>query len=204
MSIDRALSKKVKYEVKVNYLSNFDFSEYAIREDDKEKLLEKEELIISSQQTIGKNLYDIAKNLYESQQILSKYGTGSFVEWFKNLGIDKNYVYRMIAKYNLYQETKEKKAIDLSVRLIEEMKKEDLDIEEKIEIVKSEKPNEKFKEIKYGFSHSEKNEKTKLDKLEIKLERNKEMLEKYQLKIMKLEMKISELKTRLSKNSSII
>ncbi len=204
MSIDRALSKKVKYEVKVNYLSNFDFSEYAISEDDKEKLLEKEELIISSQQTIGKNLYDIAKNLYESQQILSKYGTGSFVEWFKNLGIDKNYVYRMIAKYNLYQETKEKKAIDLSVRLIEEMKKEDLDIEEKIEIVKSEKPNEKFKEIKYGFSHSEKNEKTKLDKLEIKLERNKEMLEKYQLKIMKLEMKISELKTRLSKNSSII
>ena len=197
MSIDRALSKKVKYEVKVNYLSNFDFSEYAISEDDKEKLLEKEELIISSQQTIGKNLYDIAKNLYESQQILSKYGTGSFVEWFKNLGIDKNYVYRMIAKYNLYQETKEKKAIDLSVRLIEEMKKEDLDIEEKIEIVKSEKPNEKFKEIKYGFSHSEKNEKTKLDKLEIKLERNKEMLEKYQLKIMKLEMKISELKTRL-------
>ena len=159
MSIDRALSKKVKYEVKVNYLSNFDFSEYAISEDDKEKLLEKEELIISSQQTIGKNLYDIAKNLYESQQILSKYGTGSFVEWFKNLGIDKNYVYRMIAKYNLYQETKEKKAIDLSVRLIEEMKKEDLDIEEKIEIVKSEKPNEKFKEIKYGFSHSEKNEK---------------------------------------------
>ena len=204
MSIDRALSKKVKYEVKVNYLSNFDFSEYAISEDDKEKLLEKEELIISSQQTIGKNLYDIAKNLYESQQILSKYGTGSFVEWFKNLGIDKNYVYRMIAKYNFYQETKEKKAIDLSVRLIEEMKKEDLDIEEKIEIVKSEKPNEKFKEIKYGFSHSEKNEKTKLDKLEIKLERNKEMLEKYQLKIMKLEMKISELKTRLSKNSSII
>ena len=83
------------------------------------------------------------------------------------------------------------------MRLIEEMKKEDLDIEEKIEIVKSEKPNEKFKEIKYGFSHSEKNEKTKLDKLEIKLERNKEMLEKYQLKIMKLEMKISELKTRL-------
>ena len=197
MSIDRALSKKVKYEVKGNYLSNFDFSEYAISEDDKEKLLEKEELIISSQQTIGKNLYDIAKNLYESQQILSKYGTGSFVEWFKNLGIDKNYVYRMIAKYNLYQETKEKKAIDLSVRLIEEMKKEDLDIEEKIEIVKSEKPNEKFKEIKYGFSHSEKNEKTKLDKLEIKLERNKEMLEKYQLKIMKLEMEISELKTRL-------
>ena len=204
MSIDRALSKKVKYEVKVNYLSNFDFSEYAISEDDKEKLLEKEELIISSQQTIGKNLYDIAKNLYESQQILSKYGTGSFVEWFKNLGIDKNYVYRMIAKYNLYQETKEKKAIDLSVRLIEEMKKEDLDIEEKIEIVKSEKPNEKFKEIKYGFSLREKKEKTKLDKLEIKLERNKEMLEKYQLKIMKLEMKISELKTRLSKNSSII
>ena len=197
MSIDRALSKKVQYEVKETYLSDFDFSEFSISEDDKEKLLEKEELIRNSQQTIGKNLYDIAKNLYESQQILSKYGTGSFVEWFKNLGIDKNYVYRMIAKYNLYQETKEKKAIDLSVRLIEEMKKEDLDIEEKIEIVKSEKPNEKFKEIKYGFSHSEKNEKTKLDKLEIKLERNKEMLEKYQLKIMKLEMKISELKTRL-------
>ena len=148
-------------------------------------------MIRNSQQTIGKNLYDIAKNLYESQQILSKYGTGSFVEWFKNLGIDKNYVYRMIAKYNLYQETKEKKAIDLSVRLIEEMKKEDLDIEEKIEIVKSEKPNKKFKEIKYGFSHSEKNEKLELDNLKIKLQKSREMLKKYQLQISKLEEKIA-------------
>lgn len=191
MSIDRALSKKVQYEVKETYLSDFDFSEFSISEDDKEKLLEKEELIRNSQQTIGKNLYDIAKNLYESQQILSKYGTGSFVEWFKNLGIDKNYVYRMIAKYNLYQETKEKKAIDLSVRLIEEMKKEDLDIEEKIEIVKSEKPNEKFKEIKYGFSHSEKNEKLELDNLKIKLQKSREMLKKYQLQISKLEEKIA-------------
>ena len=191
MSIDRALSKKVKYEVKETYLSDFDFSQFSISEDDKEKLLEKEELIRNSQQTIGKNLYDIAKNLYESQQILSKYGTGSFVEWFKNLGIDKNYVYRMIAKYNLYQETKEKKAIDLSVRLIEEMKKEDLDIEEKIEIVKSEKPNKKFKEIKYGFSHSEKNEKLELDNLKIKLQKSREMLKKYQLQISKLEEKIA-------------
>ncbi|MBU9917730.1 MAG: hypothetical protein KTQ14_04460 [Fusobacteriaceae bacterium] len=191
MSIDRALSKKVQYEVKETYLSDFDFSEFSISEDDKEKLLEKEELIRNSQQTIGKNLYDIAKNLYESQQILSKYGTGSFVEWFKNLGIDKNYVYRMIAKYNLYQETKEKKAIDLSVRLIEEMKKEDLDIEEKIEIVKSEKPNKKFKEIKYGFSHSEKNEKLELDNLKIKLQKSREMLKKYQLQISKLEEKIA-------------
>ena len=191
MSIDRALSKKVQYEVKETYLSDFDFSQFSISEDDKEKLLEKEELIRNSQQTIGKNLYDIAKNLYESQQILSKYGTGSFVEWFKNLGIDKNYVYRMIAKYNLYQETKEKKAIDLSVRLIEEMKKEDLDIEEKIEIVKSEKPNKKFKEIKYGFSHSEKNEKLELDNLKIKLQKSREMLKKYQLQISKLEEKIA-------------
>ena len=191
MSIDRALSKKVQYEVKETYLSDFDFSEFSISEDDKEKLLEKEELIRNSQQTIGKNLYDIAKNLYESQQILSKYGTGRFVEWFKNLGIDKNYVYRMIAKYNLYQETKEKKAIDLSVRLIEEMKKEDLDIEEKIEIVKSEKPNKKFKEIKYGFSHSEKNEKLELDNLKIKLQKSREMLKKYQLQISKLEEKIA-------------
>ena len=88
MSIDRALSKKVQYEVKETYLSDFDFSEFSISEDDKEKLLEKEELIRNSQQTIAKNLYDIAKSLYESQQILSKYGTGSFVEWFKNLGIE--------------------------------------------------------------------------------------------------------------------
>ena len=191
MSIDRALSKKVQYEVKKTYLSDFDFLQFSISEDDKEKLLEKEELIRNSQKMIAKNLYDIAKNLYESQQILSKYGTGSFVEWFKNLGIDKNYVYRMIAKYNLYQETKEKKAIDLSVRLIEEMKKEDLDIEEKIEIVKSEKPNKKFKEIKYGFSHSEKNEKLELDNLKIKLQKSREMLKKYQLQISKLEEKIA-------------
>ena len=45
MSIDRALSKKVQYEVKETYLSDFDFSEFSISEDDKEKLLEKEELI---------------------------------------------------------------------------------------------------------------------------------------------------------------
>ena len=116
---------------------------------------------------------------------------------------DKNYTllpsaYRLkegksfrAVEYNLYQETKEKKAIDLSVRLIEEMKKEDLDIEEKIEIVKSEKPNKKFKEIKYGFSHSEKNEKLELDNLKIKLQKSREMLKKYQLQISKLEEKIA-------------
>ena len=71
------------------------------------------------------------------------------------------------------------------------MKKEDLDIEEKIEIVKSEKPNKKFKEIKYGFSHSEKNEKLELDNLKIKLQKSREMLKKYQLQISKLEEKIA-------------
>ena len=53
---------------------------------------------------------------------------------------------------------------------------EGLNIEEKIEIVKSEKPNEKFKEIKYGFSHSGKNEKSELDELEIKLEKSRSFI----------------------------
>ena len=47
-------------------------------------------MIRNSQQTIAKNLYDIAKSLYESQQILSKYGTGSFVEWFNSVIYNKN------------------------------------------------------------------------------------------------------------------
>ena len=83
------------------------------------------------------------------------------------------------------------KAIDLPVRLVSDMKKEDLDIEQKLEIVSSEEPKEKFKEIKeeiYG-KEPEKNE------VEVILDK----IHKAEITITKQEEKIERLKTKLER-----
>ncbi len=165
MAIKDILTKNVNYGDINLYKSGFDFEKFEIEEEDKATLLQKEQIINNSQKQMMKNLYEIAKNLYESQQILANYHSGSFVEWFKNLGFKKDYVYRMIDKFKLVQETNIKGAIDLPVRVVQSIKKLDIDTKQKIEIVNSINPRKKIEE----FSHSEKSELTELEILKIQL-----------------------------------
>ena len=165
MAIKDILTKNVNYGDINLYKSGFDFEKFEIEEEDKATLLQKEQIINNSQKQMMKHLYEIAKNLYESQQILANYHSGSFVEWFKNLGFKKDYVYRMIDKFKLVQETNIKGAIDLPVRVVQNIKKLDIDTKQKIEIVNSINPRKKIEE----FSHSEKSELTELEILKIQL-----------------------------------
>ena len=170
---------------------SFDFDTFNIKESDKTNLYTLERDISENQEKVTKELCEIAKMLYEAREILYEYGDGCFNKWFHNLGFDKNYVSKMIDKYQLVQETKLEKAIDLPVRLVSDMKKEDLDIEQKLEIVSSEEPKEKFKEIKeeiYG-KEPEKNE----------VETILEKIHKAELTITKQEERIERLKTKLEK-----
>ena len=92
MAIKDILTKGVSYGDIDLYKSRFDFEKFEIEEQDKATLLQKEQIITNSQKQMMKNIYEIAKNLYESQQILANYHSGSFVEWFSNLGFKKYYV----------------------------------------------------------------------------------------------------------------
>ena len=171
---------------------SFDFDTFNIKESDKINLYTLERDISENQENVTKELCQIAKMLYEAREILYEYGDGCFNKWFDNLGFDKNYVSKMIDKYQLVQETKLEKAIDLPVRLVSDMKKEDLDIEQKLEIVSSEEPKEKFKEIKeeiYG-KEPEKNEVEmildKIHKAEITIGKQEEKIERLKAKLERL------------------
>lgn len=170
---------------------SFDFEAYDIKEADKNYLYEIERTITDNQEAVTKELCEIARKLSEARKILGGYADGCFNKWFENLGFEKNYVSKMIDKYDLVEETHVEKAIDLPVRLVSDMKKEDLDTEQKTEIVNSLEPKQKFKEIKeeiYG-PEPEKNE------VEIILEK----IHKAELAITKQEDKIERLKEKLEK-----
>ena len=134
------LTENLGYGKTDEYTSNFDFKEFDIDEKDKFKLEQKEQKLINAQNQVVRNLFDIAKNLYEAQQILSNYRNGCFKEWFTSLGFNKDYVYRMIDKYNLSLETGDRKAIDLPVRVVKELKNSDFDKETKISVLNSDQP----------------------------------------------------------------
>ena len=183
MAIKDILTKSVNYGGLDLYQSNFDFSKFEIQPGDRDLLLQSEQIISNSQRQMMKNLYEIAKNLYESQQILANYHSGSFVEWFETIGLKKDYVYRMIDKYKLAQETNIRNVVNLPVRVVQNIKKMNIDTSQKIEIVKSEDPRKKIAEI----SHSEKSELTELEVLKIQLRYHTRKVKELKVKIAILE-----------------
>lgn len=170
---------------------NFDFDSYNIKESDKSVLYRIERIITDNQTQVTRDLCEIAQKLAEAREILGGYVDGCFNKWFDNLGFEKNYVYKMIDKYELVQETQSEKAIDLPVRLVSDMKKEDLDTEQKIEIVNSEEPKVKFKAIKEEIYGPE----PEKDPVELILDK----IHKAEITITKQEEKIERLKMKLEK-----
>ena len=177
------LTENLGYGKTEEYTSNFNFEEFEINDKDKFQLAQKEQKLINAQNQVVRNLFDIAKNLYEAQQILSNYRNGGFKEWFTSLGFNKDYVYRMIDKYNLSIETGNRKAIDLPVRVVKELKNSDFDIETKISVLNSEQPLitvQKLKEEQITIG------KTAEELIKEKIEYHQEMKRKYK-RLMKLQ-----------------
>ena len=117
--------------------------------------------------------------------------------WFENLGLKKDTVYRAIDKYKLYLDTNNNKVFELSHSVVKGLRKEiehreesenlnDEFISEIVEVVESEKPVEKLKEI----IDKETDQEIDIDKEISKIDKQ---VQKYYEKITELENKKEEL-----------
>jgi len=111
--------------------SNFDYSDI---EDWNEvnNLILCERMINTAKLRIAGNYKEICENLYQAQQIFSKVGReGRFSEWFGSLGMEKNGVYRLLQRYNLYLKNPEPLLLtdEVSIRTISTLNSvEDIEI----------------------------------------------------------------------------
>ena len=195
-NISNLLTEDLGYGKIEEYVSNFDFGKFKISEKDKLSLQQKEQKLVNAHNQVIKNLYEVAKNLYDSQQILKNYGNGTFTSWFKTIGYKKDYVYRMIDKYNLSKELNNQKAIDLSVRVVQELKNSDLDIEAKKLVLNSEKPLVVIRKMKMDLIDKGK---TEIDKIKEKINYHIELKVKYQNLLKEQDKFILELNEILDK-----
>ena len=175
------------------YKSGFNFSEHEIEDNDVvNKVTETEEEIIRTAKQIAKKNLEMGKLLYETQQLMSSYKNGTFVAWFTYMGLDKNFVYREINRWELFRKLRNPQVAEASVRTLDFIKKhEELEEDKITEILEDPKQaSEKIKSIVEENSDEEetgnKDEITKIDekikKLELQLEKLKEKKIKLQTK----------------------
>ncbi len=175
------------------YSSDFNFSEYEMEDMDTiRRVTETEEEIIRTAKQIAKKNLEMGKLLYETQQLMANYKNGTFVAWFTYMGLDKNFVYREINKWELFRKLRNPQVAEASVRTLDFIKKhEELEEDKITEILEDPKQApEKIKSIVEENSDEEEtgteDEITKIDekikKLELQLEKLKEKKIKLQTK----------------------
>lgn len=170
--------------------TTFNYEAHEINDEKlKGSLIEKENIIQRQMNQIMRVTIELAKNLYEAREELATYKTGTFYDWFENLGLQKDFVYRAIHRYELFLETRNPKVMDLPKRAIEYIKK-NKDVIEVEEIINAEKPTEKIKEIK--------------ERIEIKEEETIETLEKEEIKIQNKIEKVKALLNNLQRELEYI
>ena len=176
------------------YKSGFNFSEYEMKDmDTVKRVTETEEEIIRTAKQIAKKNLEMGKLLYETQQLMASYKNGTFVAWFTYMGLDKNFVYREINRWELFRKLRNPQIAEASVRTIDFIKKhEELEEDKITEILENPKQaSEKIKsiieeKILDAEEAGTEDEITKIDekikKLELQLEKLKEKKIKLQTK----------------------
>ncbi len=179
--------------------SNFNYEEHEIKDSKLlNSLVEKEENIQKLVKQAIRVSIDMARNLFEAREELASYKSGTFYAWFESLGLNKDFVYRAINKYELFLETNNPRVMDLSKRAVEFIKKNKdvVEIEEIEEIINSENPTEKIKEIK-DKDISEKKEEIQdietIENLEKKEKKLKNKIEKTQKLLEELEIELNKI-----------
>ena len=115
------------------YRSSFNFSEHEIEDSDVvNKVTETEEEIIRTAKQIAKKNLEMGKMLYETQQLMASYKNGTFVAWFTYMGMDKNFVYREINRWELFRKLRNPQIAEASVRTLDFIKKHEELEEDKI------------------------------------------------------------------------
>ena len=143
---------------------------------------------------------ELGKIFAETQEKLSQYGYGCFVEWYKSLGFKNDSVYRYINRYKLIFAQSEKQNIEkiesLPLSLSYEIAKEDCPefIREKVidrEIKTVKELKEAIKEIKKEIKEEPEEEKEIIQEAEIVSE--KLPYENFEEVIRKIEKKLSDI-----------
>ena len=186
----------------VKYESNFNYGEFELESEEREYFIEKEQRLINLGQQVIKATLEIGKELSEVQDKISNKNknNGMFVAWFENLGLKKDYVYREINRWKMFEKYRIPTIAEASIRTIEFLKQNsDKIAEEEIEEI-LEIPADASKKIKAIKENIEtKKESIVTPELEIKLINQK--IDNYFDKIDKLELRRKELEGRIYKKS---
>jgi len=128
----------------VKYESNFNYGEFELESEEREYFIEKEQRLINLGQQVIKATLEIGKELSEVQDKISNKNknNGMFVAWFENLGLKKDYVYREINRWKMFEKYRIPTIAEASIRTIEFLKQNsDKIAEEEIEEISVESRN---------------------------------------------------------------
>ena len=174
------------------YKSDFDFSAYEIN-DDKfiSEIRSIENKLFSAWNLIQNRTKEMCKYLYEAQEKFKTQKEGSFIAWYKSIGLSKDQVSISIMKYRQYLEYGENPmALESSKRTVKYINQNSENLsEEKIEEILNnpkEAPNI-IKELKA---------KAEIDYTKRLEEINKE-IKKFQRKLRQLKIEKMEIKSQL-------
>ena len=156
LDISKINSKKVPAVAKVESIYNINYEKLDISGIEKEKLIKYENDINFHRGKTMEHIFKFSKAIYEANQIFAKNRNGTFGKWIEKLGVDRDSANVAIRKYSLYLKYQTKgleepeKVLALSNRTVKTLtgqKKDDFKETEIIEVITSDDPSSKLKEI---------------------------------------------------------
>lgn len=153
---------------KEKFDSKFDYADFS--KEDKEHLIELEKKAIYTGNLLKDNLKELGDVFLEAQKIFSNNKNGMFGKWYENLGFKKDFVYLCLDRKQLSIQYDSTTIYKLPDRVIKDLKKIEKENEEIIsEILSSENPKEKIKEIKKSLlNQNQAKENSNIKKIGIK------------------------------------
>lgn len=112
------------------YQSTFDFASFEINEDDKNYIIEREEILFLNFKKMSSSLYEICKALYEIKLKFKDDG-GSFAAWYRHNHLSKDKVSELLKRYELFiQAPNQKEYVSaLSIPAVKLLTKKDIEFD---------------------------------------------------------------------------
>ena len=148
--------KELQTLARVESIYNINYDELNIDGKEKEELIKYENDITFHREKSMQHIFKFSRAIYEANQIFAKKGVGTFNIWIEKIGIDRDSANVAIRKYSLYLKYQTKgleepeKVLTLSNRTVKTLtgqKKDDFKETEIIEVITSDNPTSKLKEI---------------------------------------------------------
>ena len=148
--------KELQTLARVESIYNINYDELNIDGKEKEELIKYENDITFHREKSMQHIFKFSRAIYEANQIFAKKGVGTFNIWIEKIGIDRDSANVAIRKYSLYLKYQTKgleepeKVLALSNRTVKTLtgqKKDDFKETEIIEVITSDDPSSKLKEI---------------------------------------------------------